>query len=175
MTSDMESSLFPPDTGGGVVWQNCTSKLVLFNAAMKRHLIVYNGLGLYCLLPQIEIGAFKSTPVWGLYHLNTGHLIVSIRGEEQTAKNIGAEIAGLGDWTFDGLEGWRNVFPEVKERLTELIARFPGIIERKKDASSNEQLAQEVLDWRETENINASRRSVLRGQKAPPSHQEVKK
>jgi hypothetical protein len=55
---------------------------------------------------------------WAVTHLNTGHMV---RGfyDVPIADVFAAatDLAMITDWTFDGLQGWRNTDPEVPDKL----------------------------------------------------------
>jgi len=76
------------------------------------------GLGLAQLLR-------RSPPVWIVTHLGTGHTVCQITAHEATAFAIADQIAGLGNWGFDGLTGWRNRDPDMMQRLHAVLKLHP--------------------------------------------------
>lgn len=82
----------------------------------------YRGLGLHMSMRPSPKG--QRPPTWDLSHLNSGHRVLSIKGNVADAFPIATEIAECGDWTFDGLDGWRNVEPELPEKVVAIAARY---------------------------------------------------
>lgn len=82
----------------------------------------YNHLGL------LRSGPFMA-PIWTIVHLNSGHSIGVIKGTTrglEQMQDMVAEIADAGDWSFDGLDGFRNQFPDAPDRVREIITRHIG-------------------------------------------------
>lgn len=86
----------------------------------------YRGLGLH----QAGRGSPKGKrpPWWALTHLATGHRVCRIDAHEDEALKIATLIAECGDWTFEGLDGWKNSDPELKEKAAAMMQTFPGRI-----------------------------------------------
>lgn len=61
--------------------------------------------------------------MWSLSHLGSGHRIAILHGDVATAFPIASEIAEAGDWEFDSLHGWKDRFPDAKEKVDEILAR----------------------------------------------------
>src|SRR4051812_21195230 len=87
----------------------------------------YRGLGLHIVSSgyQSKKGRTRVPPMWRLTHLGSGHGITSLRGELDTVLPPATEIAEAGDWSFDGLDGWKNQFPDARERMDEVLSRYP--------------------------------------------------
>lgn len=66
--------------------------------------------------------------MWALTHLGSGHQLCRIKGTVATVFPIASEIAESGDWSFDGLDGWRNQFPDAKEKLEAVAAKHPKLV-----------------------------------------------
>lgn len=84
---------------------------------------VYRGLGLTLIQPASPKG--RRRPVWNLIHLGSGHLIIRIKENVGPAFAIATEIAQAGDWTFDGIHGWKNQFPDVYEKIAVIRDKYP--------------------------------------------------
>lgn len=89
----------------------------------------YRGIGLY-LLNQMRAryvrkdGSRKLYQTWSAAHLNTGHAVRMFRDVPfATMLAAATDLAEMADWTFDGLEGWRNVDPELPGKMQEWHAR----------------------------------------------------
>lgn len=55
---------------------------------------------------------------WMTTHLNTGHSVRVFRGEPcELVFRAATDLALLADWTFQGLEGWRNTDPDIQDKL----------------------------------------------------------
>lgn len=82
--------------------------------------LTYRGIGLYF---------DREAENFDVLHLGSGHRLASIRGRDRAlAKELAGQIADLGDWTFDGLDGWRNSDPQIIDRLRALMAKHPDEI-----------------------------------------------
>lgn len=44
-----------------------------------------------------------------------------IEAHETEAFRIADQIVGLTDWTFDGLDGWKNTDPDLMQKLGALL------------------------------------------------------
>jgi hypothetical protein len=116
----------------------------------------FEGLGLHRMLNKLPDVPMPS--IWALYHLNSGHVVVFIMADEDIAFEIGMRIAKLGDWSFDGLDGWKNIEPDLRQKLhllakenSDKIFRFNGL--------SNEETAQKVFRARNDPNSVGGLRS----------------
>lgn len=70
--------------------------------------------------------------------------MVFIMADEDIAFEIGIQIAKLGDWNFDSLDGWKNIEPDLRQKLQVLVEENSDKIFRI-EGSSNEETAQKVL------------------------------
>lgn len=102
----------------------------------------WRGLGLFQAIPGSPKGRRPAT--WSLTHIGSGHAIAFLKGDVRTVFPIASEIALAGDWTFEGLDGWRNQFPDASERVSEIIARYPKIVSRAAGGGRNEDIARAV-------------------------------
>ena len=97
------------------------------------------GLGL-ALLSRVTAryrrrdGTRRVDETWSVYHLNTGHMVRSFRqANARDAFTWATSLVALTDWTFEGLDGWRNRDPQVPDKLEEwhkalgLKGRFGGM------------------------------------------------
>lgn len=107
---------------------------------------VYRGLGLYRAIAPSPKGRRPAT--WCLVHLNSGHAACWLRGDVATVFPIAAEIAEASDWDFDGLRGWLNRDPELREKVSEIAKRHPRIVDMR-TGTPGEVAAQRVLASRE--------------------------
>lgn len=86
---------------------------------------------------------------WLLIHVRSGHAIVRLDLPEIEAIAVATEIAELGDWTFESLQGWQNhqpLLPGKMQALVELYAPaivIPGGFSNADD----EQAAARVRGW----------------------------
>jgi hypothetical protein len=103
---------------------------------------VYLGLGLH----QTYAGSPKgrNKPRWALTHLGSGHLVGTLKGDVRTAFPVATEIAELGDWTFEGLTGWKNQFPDIQERVAEVQARHSGVFTKSGGRGASEDVARAI-------------------------------
>jgi hypothetical protein len=96
----------------------------------------YRGLGLYLLQRGSPKG--RRPPKWCLVHLGSGHTVCYINGHVKDGFPLASEIAECGDWTFDGLTGWRNVDPEIPAKFHAIREAHPKAIELSNGGSSEE-------------------------------------
>lgn len=86
---------------------------------------VYRGLGLY--MAQAASPKGRRPPLWCLVHLGSGHAVFCIKGNVAKAFPIASEVAECSDWaSFDGLDGWENTDPELKEKFWALYWKYEG-------------------------------------------------
>lgn len=83
---------------------------------------LYKGLGMRKAISASPKG--RRPPLWSLTHCGSGHRVMFIKAHDAEAFVIATEVADLGDWTFDGLEGWRNQFPDVQERIHQMRSKY---------------------------------------------------
>lgn len=76
---------------------------------------IYRCLGLRMMFRQSPKG--RRPPLWTLFHLGTGHAICGFSLHEEAAIGLATEIAECADWDFDGLQGWRNVEPDLPDKF----------------------------------------------------------
>lgn len=62
--------------------------------------------------------------IWCICHLNTGHAVARVEGQRIAAFQIGEELAGIGDWTFTGIEGWKNLQPDLPQKVAETVRAY---------------------------------------------------
>lgn len=86
----------------------------------------YNGLGIDLRSPGSPKGRRKS--IWVITHLGSGHRIGRLVGSNATVFEIATELAEAGDWSFEGLTGYQNQFPDAPQRWSELCAKYPDSI-----------------------------------------------
>lgn len=106
----------------------------------------YRALGLYMMWAGSPKG--RRPPMWGLYHLGSGHVIVNLEGTVATAFPIATEIAEAGDWDFLSMEGWKDRFPDAPEKTAEIAAKYPKIAKRFGGGHSNREVAMQIASNR---------------------------
>ena len=111
---------------GARVWPAADFEIATPNGPQWRTGYAMAGLGLYMMQGGSPKGRRK--PLWSVTHIGTGHFICTLRGDVRTAFPVATEIAQAGDWTFDGLTGFKNQFPEAPERMREIAAKYPRIV-----------------------------------------------
>lgn len=112
----------PPLPPGFLKWQRGRFSIASGLGIMPVRGIMCGGLGLALISAtkarhKRKDGTRKVWLTWTLAHLNTGHAIAHFYDIDlDRLMPVVAEIEGLGDWDFAGLEGWRNSEPELKDR-----------------------------------------------------------
>ena len=118
MTRRKGRTRIPPFSVIGA-WQPDTFLIATWRGVAKQIGRTYAGLGMAQLLHM-----FPPTG-WILTHLGTGHEVCQITAHEPQAFALADQIAALGDWDFDGLEGWRNRDPDLMQRLHAFLKLHP--------------------------------------------------
>jgi hypothetical protein len=119
--------------------------IVMFDTVEQRDGFVIEGLGLVRLIEGIPEFNFESA--WGLYHLGSGHCILTINCDRDIAFAVAREVAAWGDWSFDSPFGWQNHVPEFRRKVHALRQRIPEV--RPVDEVASESLARQVMELRE--------------------------
>lgn len=100
---------------------------------------VYRGLGLVTAQTTVK----KGKPTWWLIHLGSGHALCRIVGKVAEAFPIATEIAECGEWDWDGLDGWKNRDPEIKDKAVAIMRNHSACVVRR-NAGSNPDVARAV-------------------------------
>ena len=116
--------------------------VILFGEIIRRQGRSYNGVGLVRMIEPISKYQMPATE--SVFHLGTGHLICHLTGNPGITYSVATQLAELGDWSFDSLGGWKNHFPDVREKLLGLLERYPHVIIPAKGDQS-EPLAREIV------------------------------
>jgi len=106
---------------------------------------VYRGLGVHQTYPGSKNGRRK--PRWIVPHLGSGHRLCSLIGDAERLTPIVTDLAEAGDWSFEGLDGWRNMFPEARECLLEFASRHRQFV-RLRGGQNSENVARLVAEHR---------------------------
>lgn len=64
---------------------------------------------------------------WTLTHLGTGHRLAYLSGDLSIVSPVATEIAEAGDWDFLSMQGWKDKFPNARQRLEEICAAHPTV------------------------------------------------
>lgn len=64
----------------------------------------------------------RRPPAWTMTHCGSGHRVCIIEAHDGFAFKIADRVLALTDWTFDGLEGWKNTDPELMDKFATLAA-----------------------------------------------------
>lgn len=134
------------DRGEGRAWPAASFQVAMPQGPVKRDGYAWRGLGLFLAVAGSPKGRRK--PKWSLTHLGSGHAIAFIDGDVREVFPVATEIALAGDWTFDGLEGWRNQFPDAPAKMAEIAARHKHLT-KSSGAHRNEDVARAVAASRE--------------------------
>lgn len=125
-----------------MVWTSEAFYLAMPGGPYKVRGFTYRGLGLHL---RLNGSAKRRRPShWRLSHLGSGHALVSLWGEFDVVTAAASEIAELGDWDFISLEGWRDRFPDAKERMDEVLDRNPTIAKPAFGSRASHDLAREI-------------------------------
>lgn len=126
-------------------WKPGTFDIALFSGIETKYGYIWRDLGLHLeseILPSPKKRR-KGRKSWALTHLNSGHRICDLIGEVKDIFPLASEIAELTDWSFTGLDGWKNIDPELGDKLDSFIKKNNAKIKRS-GIHSNEKLAREV-------------------------------
>lgn len=99
--------------------------------ATDRGVLDYQGMtkgGLGMIIAK-KAGPFEMPPATiALMHLGSGHVLLWIKATFDRAARLIAEIERLGDWDFDGLNGWQNRDPTLSLKLQAVVERNLDVI-----------------------------------------------
>ncbi len=80
---------------------------------------------------------------WVVSHLNSGHLVRGLECAPTQAFDLASELAKMSDWTFDGLDGWKNLDPELPKKMAAWHARH-RLVARQYGGGLHEGVAREI-------------------------------
>lgn len=123
-------------------WQPGDFDIAMYDMTSTRTGYVYRGLGLHQVSKASPKG--RRPPQWKLTHLGSGHCVCIIGGLVADAFPIATEIAECADWSFDGLNGWRNMDPDLPQKLSNLLAKYPKRCRRATGGTRNEEVARRI-------------------------------
>lgn len=102
---------------------------------------VYRGLGV-----TISVAGGLLAPLWKIPHLGSGHPVAHIKAERKRAIAIATEIAECADWDFLGLYGWKNLEPNIIQKVDVIKAKYPSAFHQKKNTKPRcEDQAREIM------------------------------
>ena len=116
---------------------------------------ILSGLGLHCMAAPVP--DLPMPPIWAIYHIGSGHVVSFLIAPKDDAFRLATEVAHLGDWSFDGLNGWQNVAPQLWDGLQEMMASNPSAMPNV-PRNPSEQGAHKVLEERENRLIRRRQR-----------------
>lgn len=106
------------------IWPASTFQIASRFGLQNKRGYTYRGLGLFMVMDGSPKG--KRKPKWSLTHLGTGHCVAEILGSVVEVMPPATDLACAGDWTFDGLNGYENQFPDIAERMREWLVKYPN-------------------------------------------------
>ena len=94
---------------------------VSWDSAETDYGLLWGGLA----VTKISSGSPKGRrpPTWLIIHCGSGHAVCIVEAHKTEAFSIADQIADLTDWTFEGLDGWKNTDPDLMDRMRVLAAR----------------------------------------------------
>lgn len=104
---------------------------------------IYRGLAMRFAFPGSPKG--RRPPGWVLTHMGSGHAVCTIDAHETEAFAIATEIAECGEWDFDGLRGYINRDPTLREKYGAVAAKYPKQISRVGGPHQNDAAAAAVV------------------------------
>lgn len=120
-------------------WKQGRFRVSGSGAILTRDGWTYNGLGI------TQVGSIFA-PRWHIIHLNSGHAIARIdKGSLASMQALAAEIADAGDWSFDGLTGFQNQFPDAAERVHEIVMKHRPDLRRRPTATVPDPVAAHAI------------------------------
>lgn len=100
----------------------------------------YRGVGLH----------LDAKPLWMISHQATGHALIHIVADRAVRFVIATEIAECTDWTFSGLDGWKNMDPELDAKLGVIGKKYSRYLAVKPGrGGQNENVARQISQSRE--------------------------
>lgn len=80
---------------------------------------------------------------WTVTHLGSGHIVTMLNCDKRTAFQLATELAERFDWSFGGLQGWKNLDPDLDKKVALWFAAHRGVA-RKATGSSNSEVASRI-------------------------------
>lgn len=101
-----------------------------------------NGLGIFQAISASKGG--KRPATWSLTHTGSGHAVCYMSGAKDIVLQVSALIANSGDWSFDGLEGYKNQFPDAAAKVSAIMAAHPKLFTKKGSGGRSEEVARSI-------------------------------
>jgi hypothetical protein len=111
-----------------MTWIKETFLIALPNGPTPRSGWTYGGCGVHQSIEGSPKG--RRPPTFTVTHLGSGHALAHIDAIFDRTIEIATEIADAGDWSFDGLDGYKNQFPDAPKKVGAIIARHRRIARR---------------------------------------------
>lgn len=108
-------------------WVRCRFLIALPEGPAERDGYSYRWLGLHQVRPPSPKG--RRPPWFSLTHIGSGHRVCLINARLDAAKMIATEIAECGEWAFDGVDGWKNIDPSLRDKCIALFEKFGKAVE----------------------------------------------
>lgn len=88
----------------------------------SRHGFVYRGLGVHKIIGASPRG--RRPPLWSVTHLGSGHRVGNIHAHIVRAFDIATMVAECVEWDWNGLDGYRNIEPDLAQKLRDFVNQF---------------------------------------------------
>jgi hypothetical protein len=93
-----------------------------------------------------NVGMYKTENSWFMVHISSGHVIFKFFNDQTRAFYLAEKLMKDTDWTFDGVDGWRNRDPELLNKLQTFYSRHFLDIDTQIQQERNPEMAKEVLE-----------------------------
>jgi hypothetical protein len=127
------------------LWKSAPFFIATKEGVVSREGKIYNGLGYDLRQPVGTSLAVDS--IWAVTHLGTGHAICHIEGTEPEIAVIATEFAQAGNWNFASLDGWKNVDPDLLEKIKTILKKHHVSVFRY-GTGTLEEAAQQIAEAR---------------------------
>jgi hypothetical protein len=93
-----------------------------------------------------NVGMYKTENSWFMVHISSGHAIFKFFNDQTRAFYLAEKLMKDTDWTFDGVDGWRNRDPELLNKLQTFYSLHFLDIDTQIQQERNPEMAKEVLE-----------------------------
>ncbi len=112
-------------------WQEATFPCGWKSGVVERAgLVNGSGLGVFLEAPADDVPIAPEwsedwcDEIWCITHLNTGHAIARVEGKQPAALLLADALTGVGDWTFVGVNDWREAQPDLQDKVHAAVRAF---------------------------------------------------
>lgn len=127
-------------------WTPAKHLIAVFDDIHEVNGWTYRGIGIRLTFRASPKGRRPSRYV--LTHLGSGHRVFLINVKESKAFEIATDLAECVEWDWGGLDGYKNIEPNIKQKLRDTVVRWPGLVEFSSGNGSSSESAHAIAEMR---------------------------